>query len=367
MQIKLAPTRFQNDAFAGLGDATTLTMPEVSDSIRSLKLHEEPFLPATVPPRQQDPFCGLGDAPVSRSTHFEKINLVPVPRDEGCFDGPTSGGMINGDMIKLAPLEKGGDLFELFGASPEPDASFTKGAEAEFHKFCQFTKVQETGDGNVLVWGIATLEQPDLDNEICHYDTAKDAYQAWSDAAKARTSGAGQELSLGNIRYQHSIEPAGKATKLKFDDDAKEIWLGSVPINDDVRGELQKGFLTGYSQGGSYAWRKCTDCGKDLTLQQANNYCANCKKQVPVMFGLKRLSEVSYVDSPCTGKGFDYVQADGSQKFVAFTKRSDRPQSDDVEILKTTRISSKIWACRVRVGGRLGTVVSKSGEIVLVA
>lgn len=192
----------------------------------------------------------------------------------------------------------------------------------DFLKFSQFSKVQEQPDGNVLVWGISTWEKPDLDNETCDFETAVPVYQAWSDAAKARTEGAGQELSLGPIRYQHSTEPAGKATKLEFKPDEKEIWLGSVPISDSIRKELQQGFLTGYSQGGSYAWRKCMDCGKNLTLQQANNYCPNCKRNVPVLFGLKRLSEVSYVDSPCTGKGFDYVKADGTTQFVKFAQRS---------------------------------------------
>lgn len=193
----------------------------------------------------------------------------------------------------------------------------------DFLKFAQFTKVQEQADGSALVFGIATLEEPDLDNEICDYDAAKDAYTAWSEAAKARTSGAGQEVSLGNIRLQHGLDIGGKAVKIEYDDDNKRIMLGSVPLNDQILDDVRKGYYTGYSQGGSYAWRKCAECGKNLTLQQANNYCPNCKKSVPVLFGLKRVSEVSYVDSPCTGKGFDYVKASGEKVFVKFAKRSE--------------------------------------------
>lgn len=193
----------------------------------------------------------------------------------------------------------------------------------DFLKFAQFTKVQEQADGNVLVWGVATLEAPDLDGEICDYETAKDAYTAWSDAAKARTEGAGQEVSLGNVRLQHGIEIGGKATKIEYDDENKRIMLGSVPLNDEILADLRKGYYTGYSQGGSYAWRKCTECGKSLTLQQANNFCPACKKTVPVLFGLKRVSEVSYVDSPCTGVGFEHVKADGTKEFVKFAKRGD--------------------------------------------
>jgi hypothetical protein len=193
----------------------------------------------------------------------------------------------------------------------------------EFLKFIQFGKFEDSPDGAPLVWGVATHQEPDADREICDYAAAVPVYQEWSDAAKARTEGAGQEPSLGNIRLQHSIEIGGKATKIEYDDDKKQIWLGSVPFNDAIRDDLLKGYYTGYSQGGSYAWRKCINCDNPLPLQQANNYCKSCKKDVTVIYGLKRISEVSYVDSPCTGVGFDYVKADGSKQLVKFMKRSD--------------------------------------------
>jgi hypothetical protein len=193
----------------------------------------------------------------------------------------------------------------------------------EFLKFIQFGKVEESDDGGVVVWGVATHQEPDADREICDYAAAVPVYQEWSDAAKARTESAGQEPSLGNIRLQHSIEIGGKATKIEYNDASKQIWLGSVPFNDAIRDDLRKGYYTGYSQGGSYAWRKCINCDNPLPLQQANNYCKSCKKDVTVVYGLKRISEVSYVDSPCTGVGFDYVKADGSKQLVKFSKRSD--------------------------------------------
>jgi hypothetical protein len=268
-----------------------------------------------------------------------------VPHDD--FDGPSTGG----EAIKLAPLSRGAGYFEAFGPDRTEVTSdtFTKGADTDFHKFSQFTKVKETDDGNVEIWGIATHEQPDLDGEQCDYGAAKRAYQDWSTAAVKRTSAAGQAISLGPIRYQHSAEPAGKATKIKYDDDAKEIWLGSVPISDDVRKQLQEGYLTGYSQGGSYSWRKCTECGKNLTLQQANNYCPDCRKQVPVTFGLKRLSEVSYVDSPCTGKGFSYVKRDGTSRFVSFTKRADPSPQFEAATKKSIKVKKLLSSDEVRI------------------
>jgi hypothetical protein len=192
----------------------------------------------------------------------------------------------------------------------------------DFLKFAQFSKVEEQSDGAVVVWGIATMQEPDLDNEVCDYDTAKPVYQAWSDASAKRTKRAGQDISLGNVRIQHGLEIGGKATKLEFDDAEKSILLGSVPYTEQIHKDLKAGYFTGYSQGGSYAWRRCTDCGKNLSLRQADNFCPDCKTNVTVLYGLKKIAEVSYVDSPCSGQGFSYVKANGSREIIKFAKRS---------------------------------------------
>lgn len=193
---------------------------------------------------------------------------------------------------------------------------------AEFKKFHQFAKMEDSADGEPTVWGVATWERPDSDNEICDYETAKLAYQAWSAKALKRTKGAGQELSLGNVRIQHGSEVGGKVTKIHFDDDAKEIWVGSEPISDEVHQALKKGMYTGYSQGGGYAWRSCKVCDTSLPLQQGNNQCPQCDEWVPVRYGLKRIAEVSYVDSPAIEEGFEHVKANGSREVVKFAKKS---------------------------------------------
>lgn len=192
-----------------------------------------------------------------------------------------------------------------------------------FLKFHQFAKLEDSKDGAPTVWGVATWEKPDSDNEVADYETAKPVYQAWSSKALKRTKGAGQEASLGNIRVQHGSEVGGKATKLEFDDSAKEIWLGSEPIDDAMHQQLKKGFYTGYSQGGSYAWRACDKCETPLPLAQGQNYCPNCDAYVVVRYGLKRLAEVSYVDSPATGEGFEHVKANGSTEILKFAKKEN--------------------------------------------
>lgn len=196
-------------------------------------------------------------------------------------------------------------------------------ANATFMKFQQFQKVEEKADGTPVVYGIATQQKPDLDNEVCDYKTAKGVYREWSDAAAKRTKKSGQEVSLGNIRLQHGLDIGGKVTKLEFNDAEQEIWLGSDPLNDDIAKQVKAGYYTGYSQGGSYAWRECMTCETPLSLSQASNYCPKCDKQVTVLYGLRSLAEVSYVDSPCSGVGFEYVKSDGSKELVKFQKREN--------------------------------------------
>lgn len=195
-----------------------------------------------------------------------------------------------------------------------------KAAAGTFVKFHELSKIEEKEDGTHLVWGIATLQEPDSDNEVCDYETAVPVYQSWSSKALKRTSGNGQEASMGNIRVQHGAEVGGKVVKLEFKDGQKEIWLGSEPINEGMVAALKGGFYTGYSQGGSYAWRACDVCENPMPMEQGANWCNKCKKMVPVLYGLRRLSEVSYVDSPAIGIGFQSVKANGSMEMVKFKK-----------------------------------------------
>src|SRR5208282_3720906 len=173
-------------------------------------------------------------------------------------------------------------------------------------------------------YGIATCEKEDKEGELCDYIGAKKAYQEWAKEASESTLAAGQAVSLGNVRYMHKLIIGGKATKLKFDDDAKQIWLESTPApplskeDPDIWPLLEGGFLRGYSQGGKYTSRKCNDCRKDIR----GNFCEHCNKQVVVRY-IPSISEVSYVDNPCLKEAaFTLVKSDGSMEIKKF---SDTP------------------------------------------
>lgn len=167
----------------------------------------------------------------------------------------------------------------------------------QFRKFVQLMKVDEE---NHMTWGIVTSEVPDKENEICSYTDAKKAYKKWSDDFLEKTTAAGQEPSMGNIRIMHGLQIGGKVIKLEFKDDEKQVWLGTQPANEEVWKLIKGGYITGLSHGGRYIWKKADG---DYT------------RYAP------EISEVSYVDNPANGDAsFAYVKADGSREIRKFAK-----------------------------------------------
>jgi hypothetical protein len=173
----------------------------------------------------------------------------------------------------------------------------------KFSKFVRLVKIEDEGH---KVYGIATSEVPDKDNEIADYEASKKAFQLWSEDFVAKTSASGQDLSLGNVRLMHGLTIAGKVTKLICKDMEKQIWIESTPCDDTIWNLIKGGFITGYSMGGSYAWKR-----KEGEFQRI----------------APTIAEVSYVDNPCNPEAsFAYVKTDGSVEMRKFADPTTLPQ-----------------------------------------
>lgn len=173
-------------------------------------------------------------------------------------------------------------------------------------KLLKIVPLAKVDEATHTTWGIVTKQTADKDGETCDYTTAKKAYKTWSDDFVKRTASTGQDISMGNIRMMHGLEIAGKAIKLEFHDDTKEVWLGTEPADDRVWKLIKGGFITGLSQGGKYVKRWDGPNGEKMYTPS--------------------ISEVSYVDNPCLGEAsFAYVKADGSMELI---KRQNVPPAD---------------------------------------
>lgn len=185
----------------------------------------------------------------------------------------------------------------------------------EFLKVAPITKVVEKADGTVEAYGLATAQVPDKMNEICDYDDTAPEYAAWANEFYTTTTRAGQDPSFGNIRIMHNVDlgPGGKCiAPPELYPDKKEVWIHTVAANDDVGKSLKGGFLTAYSQGGKYKWRRCENCKTAIPDPPPSMYCPNCATDVPVRYAAK-ISEVSYVDNPCLASAtFTFVRMDNN-------------------------------------------------------
>src|SRR5208337_1509314 len=102
------------------------------------------------------------------------------------------------------------------------------------------------------VGGLLTQEKVDKDGETLNYAGSKPHFQAWSEEASSSTKNAGQAVSYGNLREQHSKRMVGKFVEpLVYDDDKKSIWGVAKVYDDDVWQKVKDGAYTGFSVGGS--------------------------------------------------------------------------------------------------------------------
>lgn len=179
------------------------------------------------------------------------------------------------------------------------------------------------------VTGMATAEEVDLDREIAVYADTKPQYIQWSSDAAASTKAAGQDVSLGNIRVQHTSEMGGKVTAVHYDDAKRQIFVETQPKDDAMWEQLKGGFYRGFSHAGSYLYRKCAQCDSEM---DRGHYCLKCKKEVDVKYA-PVLAEISYVDSPCLKSAtFTAVKSDGSTEIRKFAEEK-KPVSKTLEIL----------------------------------
>lgn len=170
--------------------------------------------------------------------------------------------------------------------------------------FIPFSKAVEK-DGEFIVYGTLTAEEPDRSKEILDYDKSKPYFKAWSESVHKDSHG----KSFGNCRYMHQLEIAGHGTDIVFNDEQKRIEICTKISNPKAVQQIKDGELTGYSVGGSYVEAK--------KIGGLTRYVAD-----PM--------EYSVVDRPCVpGATFQYFKADGSVELKKFAKYEQEELSAD--------------------------------------
>ena len=158
--------------------------------------------------------------------------------------------------------------------------------------FAQLSKIDESRSE---VWGVATAEVVDKEDEIFDYESSKPYFKSWSDEIAKATDG----KSPGNVREMHAPSAVGKLVALEFNDQLRQVRVGAKIVDDTAWQKCTLGIYTGFSIGGSYV--------KTWKDGEFTRFTAN-----PV--------EISVVDNPCVpGAHFTAVKSDGSSEVRKFS------------------------------------------------
>lgn len=176
-----------------------------------------------------------------------------------------------------------------------------------------FVPITKVDVAKRLVYGLATAELPDADNEICDYESSKPYYEKWSsDIAKATDGN-----SLGNLRAMHTKIAAGKITDILFNDPEKRIEIAAKVVDDSEWNKVIEGVYTGFSHGGKAVkrWKDADDATK-------TRYTINP-------------SEISLADVPCLKEAtFQVIKDDGQVEIRKF--KGAQPSGEQAVVVVPT-------------------------------
>jgi hypothetical protein len=182
------------------------------------------------------------------------------------------------------------------------------------------------------VHGVIASEAKDSAGEVFDYVSSKPFFVAWSEAALQRTTAAGQQASLGNVREQHNSKiVAGKLQDVQYDDTGHRISVIAKIVDGDCWRKVEEGALTGFSIAGSYV-KRWPDGG-------AMRYTA-------------KPSEVSIVDNPCNPEAtFTLVKANGAFEYRGFAGAPSNP-------------TSELDRLRIQVRGQMNELMTKINALI---
>jgi hypothetical protein len=126
------------------------------------------------------------------------------------------------------------------------------GDRMKLQKFAPLTKIEEQGDGTLLVHALITAQQPDLEKEVCDYATTKALYEQRGAENLAKTSVPGMTPSCMPVREMHQLKAIGAGRSIEYNDTAKSIHGLTHIVEPTAVLKFRSGVLIGFSQGGEY-------------------------------------------------------------------------------------------------------------------
>lgn len=167
------------------------------------------------------------------------------------------------------------------------DAAVLETTPANKGKILSFP-IAKVDEAKREVWGYASTEALDQQNEIVDYDASVRAFDKWTSQFDKISGG----KTLGNVREMHTSKAVGSVIAYQPDPVERGIWVG-VKISNSVEGndawqKVQDRVLNGFSIGAPTATRR-------------QEYHGSTKVNRVVEYNL---AELSLVDNPACPESF---------------------------------------------------------------
>ena len=122
-----------------------------------------------------------------------------------------------------------------------------------FSVFLPFAKTEDQPDGTLMVWGRATQEVVDSENEICDFESSAPLFQRRSQMMKDASGGE----NLFPLRAMHQPIAAGRVVEMSYLPDEKAIDICAKVVDSNEAKKVREHVYTGFSVAGKYArrWR----------------------------------------------------------------------------------------------------------------
>jgi hypothetical protein len=224
----------------------------------------------------------------------------------------------------------------------------------QFKRFVQFGKLD---DDLREVWGDATVEELDKQNEIVSFAGAVKAFEANAEYFHKASGG----KSKGNVRVMHQPIAAGRIIAWEKDVERKAIPIGTK-IDDEVEwGKCKKGTYIGFSIAGNVTQEHVEKMdGKDVNVIDAfdlvevslvdNPACASAVFTVVKLAGEKRAEPIpdETPSEPVPSKGGDDLKAKLDATLGDLGKADKEPTTVQTLIFAKDKFNSseaaKSWA-----------------------
>jgi hypothetical protein len=184
--------------------------------------------------------------------------------------------------------------------------------------------LEKDGGKCYLVGPAMVFDIVDKDGEQADENGSIDAWERFATESFDRTDGTGQGHTFGPVRWNHDAEkPCGKI--INYSPPAvshrEHRITATAEIYEPYATWAREGFSTGFSIGGSIWKRWCPRCHASMMGTRAVE-CKTCGKVAPVY--TPEIVELSAVDSPAIGVGFDFVKGDRMNKSATRKRRLAR-------------------------------------------